>query len=136
MHKIISLKDSSGNIVFQSNNYYFNKVIGALESLKQVSFDYLKRSVYPTDNQYFAIKDGYIILNFNPNNGNGYYPYYFDNSSNSIIRIRERFTLFYQNESIVNLNDKIIVKIELSRNPSIDGGITPEVMSYILRVGP
>ncbi len=136
INKVIALKDSSGNPVFQSNNYYFSKVIGAIEPLKQVSFDYLKRSVLPTQYNFFAIKDGLIILNFMPNSGNGFYPYYYDNSAGALSRVNERFTLTYQNPEIINVNKKLLTKIELSRNPSIDGGITPEVKSYIIRVGP
>lgn len=137
INKVISLKDLSGNIVFQSNNFYFNKVIGGIEPLRQVSLDYLKRSVLSSNNNYFAIdENGIIVLNFEPNNGNGFYPYYFDSGDNSIKTIKERFTLTYQNQDFIQLNNKVIVKIELLRNPAIDGGITPEVKSYNLRIGP
>lgn len=132
--KIMSFRDSSNNLVFSNSGLYFNEMIGSRERLKEVTYDFLKKGILKSDNRYFAIKNGLIHVNFNPGYVDSFYPFYYDSTNNVFIRISELFKLSYSTEVTASPSSDLLVKIELVKDSSADGGTTPIVKDFDIRM--
>lgn len=136
IRQILSLRDNYGRIVFAQKGEYFERIVSTRIPLKQVTYDFLKKGILPSNHDFFAIKNGKIVLNFDPSSSDDVYPYMYSTSQNALVKVREKFTLEYYIQTVIAPSNKISVKIELSRRSSIDGGITPRVDNYSLRISP
>ena len=136
IRKIILLKDRNNIPVFNNGGEYFSSTTASRNFMRQIPYDYLKKGILPSVHDYFAIKDNRIIVNFAPNTTDDIYPYYFDTTTDTLQLGQERFKLKYAVNTKISPSNRLLVKIDLVRRASIDGGITPKVSEYLLRIAP
>lgn len=137
INQVISLIDRQARPIFQTRGTYFSRVFSDREYMRQITPDFLKKGILKDDHRFFAITDdGYILLNFLPGSTDDLYTYRYNSSTGAVSISRERFLLDYAVQTRVAPSSSLLVKVELTRRPSIDGGLSPTVDQYSLRIGP
>ena len=144
--QVIQLKDVNNRKIFRSFNLYFNEITAFREPLKEVTLNSLKVNTLLSDHNVFAIDSitdpftSYIVLNFAPNQTTELYlkvPTGDADESNPPQSVDEEFMFVWLEKQNNNTKtNKLLVKIELSRNSEADGGVTPKCTGYQIRVGP
>lgn len=143
INQVIQLRDINNKKIFRDNNFYFKEISAFRDPLKEISLNHLKVNTLKSDHTSFAIDsttsviDSYIVLNFLPNGTDELYcygPTEDTDSTNNPGVIPEEFMYQWESKAENNLiGSKVIVRIELERNSSTDGSITPKVFEYKLR---
>lgn len=136
IRKIILLQDRNGVPVFKTKGEYFSILTGSRSPLREITYDYLKKGILPSRHDFFAIKDNKVIVNFTPNGTEDFYPYEYDSLTGTLKLAQERFKLEYVVNTKISPSNRMVVRIDLFRRSSIDGGITPKVSEYLLRIAP
>lgn len=145
--QVIQLKDVNNKKIFRSFNIYFNEITAFRQPLKEVTLNHLKVNTLLSNHNVFAVDsitdpfNSYIVLNFRPNLTEELYlkvPTEDGDETNPPRAIDEEymFVWFKKISTETVKSNSLIVKIELSRNASVDGAITPKCIKYQLRVGP
>ena len=143
--QVIQIKDINKKKVFKPNNFYFNEITAFRDPLQERTLNHLKVNTLLSDHSLFAIDsltdpiDSYVVLNFKPNETSELYskiPTDDSDESNPPETIYEEF-LFKWKETLDNDNpySKLVMKIELSRSPNVNGALTPKVFEYQVRAG-
>lgn len=146
--QVIQLRDINRQKIFRESNIYFSTILAYRELMIQRTLNHLKVNTLATDNQSFAIDDTLysssskptIVVNFLPNKTNDLYNYGAtpnEDGENPPVRIPETYTLswLYPNEESKIKSNNLVVRIDLDRNPNVDGSLTPKVHNYQVRVG-
>lgn len=143
--QIIQLKDVNKKKIFRPFNFYFNEITAFRDAMSEKTLNHLKVNTLLSDHTVFAIdnttdiNNSYIVINFKPNDTTELYnkiPTEDADETNPPALGEEDFVFIYTEKSdISSVAKQIRVKIELSRNNDIDGGVTPKVFDYQLRVG-
>ena len=135
--QVISLVDRQNAPIFQTRGIYFDRIFSDREFMKQLTPDFLRKGILRDNHGFFAITDdGKVIVNFLPGDTLDVYPYKYDATTGGVVKTTERFLLDYAVQTRVSPSDSLLVKIEMTRRPSIDGGLSPTVDQYSLRIGP
>jgi hypothetical protein len=139
------LRDNYKQKIFKENNRYFTTIIAFREFLKERTVNHLKVNTLYTDHSVFAIDSStdptqsYLVLNYTPNTTSELYCKQStedQDDTGSPSTFNEIFQLYWTSLSNTDESlNSIVVKIEVIRNPTIDGGITPKVFDYRIRVG-
>lgn len=143
--QVIQLRDNFKQKIFRENNRYFNTIIAFREPLKERTVNHLKVNTLYTDHTVFAIDSitdptkSYIVLNYTPNTTTELYckqPSEDSDDTGIPVSFNEQYNLYWTSlQNIDTAQNSIIVKIELIRDPTIDGGVTPKVFDYKIRIG-
>jgi hypothetical protein len=143
--QVIQLKDVNKKKIFRSFNSYFNEITAFRDAMKERTLNHLKVNTLLADHTVFAIdtttdiNSSYIVVNFKPNETQELYnkvPTEDSDETNPPEVTAEDFVFTYsESNSSTNIPKKIRVKIELSRANDTDGGVTPKIFDYQLRVG-
>lgn len=135
--QVIKLVDNANAVVFETRGKYFDKMTSLRNQMRQATLDFLKKGVLPANHGFFAIDtSGNVIINFLQGTTDEVYAKKYNPTSGTITDRQERFALSYTVRTRTSPSNLLLVKIELVRRPSSDGGITPKVEEYILRVSP
>jgi hypothetical protein len=139
--KTLRLRSIDNRYLFLRKDYggsIFTKITGRRSPLRQVDFSFLKNSTLKTDNSTFAIdENNKIYINFLPTATDDFYFKRIDSSGNITNVLDEEFVFegLRKLESSSEQNTGyVVVRALLSRNSASDGGVTPKVHSYNLRV--
>mgnify|MGYP007031240239 CR=1 FL=1 len=136
---IAKLRDRNGIPIFVSGGKYFAQMIASREPLFQRTYIQLAKNTPKGDHGYFAItSEGYVVVNFEPGSTEEIYTYgYRLNESNTyeLDSWPEYWTLdySYKTEEATPV-EKILVKAILRRGTGTDGGVTPKVHEYHIRL--
>ena len=143
--QVIQLKDVNKKKIFKEFGYYFNEITCYREPLVQKSVNHLKVNTLLSDHNSFAIDSttdplkSYIVLNFQPNQTSEIYskiPTDDADETNPPQTIDEDFTIIWNEKTDEeSAPTQVVVKIDLKRNESVDGALTPKCFDYQLRVG-
>lgn len=143
--QVIQIKDINKKKIFRSYNLYFNELTAFRESMAEKTLNHLKVNTLLSDRTVFAIDSitdfnkSYIVVNFQPNQTPELYNRIptADSDETNPPEIGEEEFLFTYFEEVDSSTapKKIRVKIELNRNKDVDGGVTPKVFEYQVRVG-
>ena len=140
INKIIELKDIDNDYIFVRGGKYFNEMQAIRTSMTEVTYDYLKNGVLKSNHSHFAVQDNNIIVNFKPGSTEDFYSYRaitddsgvvtgFDTQNTEDFLLKYRYRLPEETTA-----DQLLVKIELSKIRTADGGITPKVFRYNARI--
>jgi len=144
--KIIKLVDTDNDRVFVRNGKYFGEIHANRSPMKQVTLDFLKNSVVPTNHDNFAVNDsGQVIVNFQPGTTSELYlmqvRYDPDNAAAEadgfvVSTYPEEFLFEYrfQVDDEVQSN-KVLMRAIFTRVSGTDGAVTPKLHSYDILVG-
>ncbi len=138
--QVIQLKDYNGSRVFLENAKYFKDILALRDPMVQRTVNHLKVNTLVSDHTVFAIDEtvgSRLVLNFKPGNTGDLYLKVPQDASSSTVQpatINEIFKLNWQSK-IINrlLGTGIIVRCDLSRDPSTDDGISPKCFSYYIK---
>ncbi len=143
--QIIQLRDIYKQKIFKENNRYFSTIIAFRESLKERTVNHLKVNTLYTDHTVFAIDSitdptqAYLVLNYTPNTTSELYCKTATEDSDDTgipLSFNEIYNMYWTStDESEDTRNSIIVKIELIRNSTVDGGVTPKVFDYRIRVG-
>ncbi len=140
INKVIELKDIDNDYIFVRGGKYFSELQAIRTAMTEVTYDFLKNGVLAENHQHFAVKDNDIIVNFKPGSTQDFYTYRpLTNNSGVVtgfdIQNTEDFLLKYRYRLPEETTaDRLLVKAELSKTKSADGGITPKVFRYNARI--
>ena len=139
--KSLKLKSIDNRYLFLRKDYggsIFSKITGRRSGLRQVDFSFLKNSTLKSDNSTFAVdENNKIYINFLPTATDDFYFKRIDSSGNITNVLAEEFVFegLRKLESSSEQNTGyVVVRALLSRNSASDGGVTPKIHSYNLRV--
>lgn len=143
--QVIQLKDVNHKKVYQQYNEYFNQITAYREPLIEKTLNHLKVNTLLLDHSSFAIDSitdpiySYIVLNFLPNETIELYskvPTADQDETHPPESAPEDF-MFSWSEKIntESAPSELVLKVELNRDQNQDGGISPKVFSYQIRVG-
>lgn len=143
--QVIQLKDINKKKIFRPFNFYFNEITAFRDAMSEKTLNHLKVNTLLSDHTVFAIdsttdlNSSYIVINFKPNETTELYnkvPTEDADETNPPQLGEEDFVFVYTEKADVSSAPKQLkVKIELSRNNDTDGGVTPKVFDYQVRVG-
>lgn len=144
--QVIQLRDQNRKRVFRQKGLYFSEITAFRDPMKQITLNHLKVNTLKSNHSFFAIDDTtdpistYIVVNFIPGETDELYCRIPSDESESDTRpstIPESFSITWKSELEQELQGKkLVVKIQLSRSAEIaDGGVTPKVHQYSLKVG-
>lgn len=141
---VIKMKDINNKYILAKGNY-FNLIQANRTPMKEVSLDYLKYSTIPTNHNHFAINnDNKVIINFQPGSTDDLYLMQarYDPSNPSadpdgyvISTYPEEFLLEYRFETVKSASNKLLVRVLMDKTFDTDGGVTPKLYNYNVRVG-
>lgn len=137
--KTAKLRSIDNKYLFISKVYggeIFSEMTSNRDPMTQVTFQYLKNSVLKSDHSKFAIDSGKIYINFLPVYNEDIWKYKINAAGTLVLANEEDFVFKYQR--IINDledNNYLLLRARLSRSHSSDGGITPKLFSYTLRIG-
>lgn len=143
--QVIQLRDRNKKRIFRTNGEYFSQITAFREPMKQRTLNHLRVNTLKSDHTVFAIDDitnpneAYIVVNFSPNSTNELYQKIpsseLEVDGSLPDSIDEEFLVTWYSENTESNTKKIAVRIELERSSELtDGGITPKVSNYHLRV--
>jgi len=143
--QVIQLKDINKKKIFRPFSSYFNEITAFRDAMVEKTLNHLKVNTLLSDHTVFAvdsttdINSNYIVINFKPNETKELYnkvPTEDADETTAPVDTEEEFIFIYSEKiDEENAPKKLRVKVELSRNNGIDGGVTPKVFDYQLRVG-
>jgi hypothetical protein len=143
--QVLKFRSIDGQYLFLRRNLggtIFSRITGIRTAMRQVDYSFLIKSTLKSDHSTFAIKNNTNIINniytnFLPGTMDDFYMKKI-NSSGEIVDVTTEELIF---EGIRNLEEEsdqnqgyVVVRARLSRNNNSDGGITPKLHSYNLRV--
>lgn len=140
INKIVEMKDIDNDYVFVKGGKYFNEMQAIRTAMTEVTYDFLKNAILKSNHSHFAVKDKSIIVNFKPGSTEDFYSYSAITDNSGVVtgfaaQNTEDFLLNYRYELPEEVTaDRLLVKIELSKNENSDGGITPKVFRYNARI--
>lgn len=144
--QVIQLRDVNRQKIFKEGNIYFSSILAYRNLMIERTLNHLKVNTLASDNQSFAIDDitnpdkSTVVVNFFPNNTNDLYNYAptsNEDAENKPVKIPETYLVswLYPNEESKVKSNNLVVRIDLSRDPNVDGALTPKVHNYQVRVG-
>jgi len=141
--KVATMRDDNSNAVFIAGGNYFSKILGTRTVMTQVPEDFLKNSVLPTEHDKFAIAStGEIVVNFQPNTQREFYTYGYRSVMSEGVPVEtanlynEEFELQYRyRRAAARKVIGLVLRAVLSRGKETDGGTTPKLHGYVIRVG-
>jgi hypothetical protein len=143
--QVIQLRDDAKKKIFRENGPYFQEVIAFREPLKQRTLNHLRVNTLLFDHSVFAIDDitdptqPYIVLNFLPNDTPELYNRAPGDDSEEDVRpstVPEDFLFLWESRPTEGLiGNKVVIRIDLERDPDADGSLTSKVFEYRLRAG-
>lgn len=142
--QVIQLKDNYKKRIFREGNSYFSQIIAFREPMIQKTLNHLKVNTLLNDHNFFAIDDftdplnNYIVVNYSPNTTDELYNRIASPDEDPDERPAlsgEIYSVEWnsKNQNIDEVDNDIIVRIDLERVATSDGGITPKVFSYQIR---
>lgn len=140
--QVVQLRDINKKRVFKENGAYFKDIIALRDPMTQVTLNQLLVNTLPSDHTVFAIDstkvtEPVVVLNFNPGDTKELYlkvPQDEASTSTEPATIPEIYTISWESKvESLSSESSVIVRCDLSRDPDIDGSITPKVFSYFLR---
>ena len=140
INKVIELKDIDNDYIFVRGGKYFSELQAIRTAMTEVTYDFLKNGVLAKNHQHFAVKNNDIIVNFKPGSTQDFYTYRPLTSNSGVVtgfdtQNTEDFLLKYRYRLPEEITaDRLLVKAELSKTKSTDGGITPKVFRYNARI--
>ena len=140
INKVIELKDIDNDYIFVRGGKYFSDMQAIRSGMTEVSYDFLKNAVLKSNHDHFAVQNNNIIVNFKPGSTEDFYSYSAITDNSGVVtgfaaQNTEDFLLNYRYELPEEVTaDRLLVKIELSKNRTADGGITPKVFRYNARI--
>ena len=140
--QVIQLRDVNKRRVFKENGSYFTDILALRDPMVQVTLNKLRVNTLPSDHTLFGLditKPGepLVVINFEPGSTSELYlkiPQ--DEASTTLtpLSYHEVFTLQWESKVASQTSgSSVIVRCDLSREPDIDGGITPKVFDYFVR---
>ena len=140
INKVIELKDIDNDYIFVRGGKYFSEMQAIRTAMTEVTYDFLKNGVLKSNHDHFAIQNSDIIVNFKPGSTEDFYTYRpITDTSGAVTGFAtqntEDFLLKYRYRLPEETTaDRLLVKVELSKNKGADGGITPKVFRYNARI--
>ena len=140
INKVIELKDIDNDYIFVRGGKYFSEMQAIRTAMTEVTYDFLKNGVLRSNHDHFAIQNSDIIVNFKPGSTEDFYTYRpITDTSGAVTGFAaqntEDFLLKYRYRLPEETTaDRLLVKVELSKNKGADGGITPKVFRYNARI--
>jgi hypothetical protein len=140
--QVIQLLDVDKNRVFKEGGKYFSSILALRDPMTQVTLNRLKNNVLAADHTQFSIDDvkplePLMVLNFNPGTTNELYLKVPGPETAADVHpasVNEIFTLSWQSKIDNKSNGtSVIVRCDLSRDPGVDGVMTPKVFEYYIR---
>lgn len=142
--QVIQLKDSYKKRIFKEGGSYFSNIVAFREPMIQKTLNHLRVNTLRSNHEFFAIDDftdperNYIVVNYNPNTTEELYNRIPSADEDLDDRPEQIGEIYYvewnsKNNDDQNIDNDIVVRIDLQRNPSIDEGLTPKVFSYQVR---
>ena len=143
--KVLKFRSIDGQYMFLRRNLggtIFSKITGIRTSMKQVDYTFLTKSTLKSDHTTFAIQNDENIIdnlytNFLPGTMDDFYMKKI-NSSGEVVDVTTEELIFEGSRVLEDTSDQnqgfVVVRAKLSRNNNSDGGITPKLHSYNLRV--
>lgn len=142
IRKMAELVDLNDQPVFLAGGDYFSEIVGTRVPMTQVTIDFLKNSVLPTDHSKFAIdEDGKVVVNFQPNTQQDFYTYGYrktgeDQNTNTPDFYNEEFGLEYRyHRDEARTINGVLFRAVLSRSKDSNSGVTPKLGGYQIRIG-
>lgn len=137
--KVLKFRSIDNYYLFQRKDWggrLFSKVTAYRSPLRQVTYSVLKNATLKTDHSVFAIDNSKIYVNFKPADTTDLYPYRVDSSGSLILQDYEEFIFTGLRKYISEETDYgyLKLKVILSRNKNSNGGITPKLSSYNIRI--
>lgn len=143
--QIIQLRDYDKKRIFKENGKYFKEILAFRDPMIQRSLNHLKSNTLVSDHTVFAFDDitdiskNVLVLNFKPGLTKDLYlkaPQEDNSATLTPATINEIYQLIWESKlpNIIN-GSSVIVRCQLSREPNVDGGLTPKVFEYFLRAG-
>lgn len=142
--QIIQLRDQNKKRIFKSGGSYFSNITAFREPLLQRTLNHLKVNTLKNDHANFAIDSltdpskRYIIVNFLPNYTSEIYNRIPSDDSDDDTRPNvspESFSIDWLSNISDEESKSFVVRIDLIRSSDVtDGGITPKVHQYNIRV--
>jgi hypothetical protein len=145
--QVIQLRDENSKRIFRQQGLYFSEITALRDGMKQISLNHLKVNTLKSNHSFFAIDDttdiggiSYVVINFIPGQTEELYNRVASAEQDTDTRpsqVQETFLLIWYSELEQGIQgNQLVVKIELERSPEIgDGGITPKVHKYDIKVG-
>lgn len=140
IRKISTLKDTDNNAVFVGGGRYFSRLNAFRTPMRQVTLDYLRTGVLPSNHDVFAVdSDGKIVVTFEPGQTDDLFLYgiRLDPTTGELSTgtFAEEYELEYRFELTNAVNYQYLVfKAELSRNSQAENGLTPKLHEYHVRI--
>jgi len=142
--QVIQLRDSSGKKIFKEGNAYFSELVAFREPMSQRTLNHLRVNTLMSDHQSFAIDDftdvnnSYVVVNFNPTTTDELYNRIATDDNDLTSRPALAGEIFYmtwesKNQNIDSADSNIVVRIDLERETSTDGALSPKVFDYQIR---
>jgi hypothetical protein len=136
---VAQLQDRDGDPVFVSGGKYFSDMSASREPMLQRTYTQLTKNTPKGDHNYFAITlDGYVVVNFEPGNTEEIYTYgYRRNSSQAFVLGTWPEDWYLEYSYALETDDpveKLLVRALLRRGEGTDGGVTPKILEYHLRL--
>lgn len=134
-----ALTDRDGDPVFVSGGKYFVEMTASREPMFQRTYTQLSKGTPKGDHNYFSItSDGYVVVNFEPGTTEEIYSYgYRRNAAQTFVLDTwpEDWYLEYSYETdVADPVEAILLRALLSRGVGTDGGVTPKLHEYHIRI--
>lgn len=144
--QVIQLRDQNRKKIFRRKGIYFSEITAFRDPMKQITLNHLKVNTLKANHSFFAIDDTtdstntYIVVNFIPGETEELYCRIASDETETDSRpstIAESFYIVWKSELEQELQGKkLVVRIQLDRSIEIaDGGVTPKVHQYNLKIG-
>ena len=138
--KVLKLKSVTNDYLFlpvDRGGRVFTKMTAYRAPMKQVSYTLLRNGILKSDHSKFAIEDSTkrIFVNFRPSDTEDLY--YYRVTSNGVLQLVnfEEFTFIGTRRVDSDFaGTHVLFKARLSRADGSDGGITPKLGSYNIRI--
>ena len=137
---VADMRDRNGDAVFIAGGKYFNRMLATREPLTQVNEDFLLTNILPSNHKNFAITStGNVLINFEPGTTKDLYTFgpRLDTSGTYVFSEHdEEFEVNFRRRLNTTIEIRSLkVKVAMEREPLADGGLTPKVFRYNVKVG-
>ena len=140
--KVLKLRSIRGEYLFlrkDNGGRFFSKITAFRTLMRQVTYSFFKNGVLKSDHGVFAVRDSnsFVYTNFPPGASEELYMKQVNSSGVILDKTEEEFTFTARRrlgESNIDTEDTIILQALLSRADSSNGGITPKLFDYNIRV--
>jgi len=139
--KILKLRSVLGDYLFLTKNRggkIIDRITAYRSPMRQVTFPFLKNSVLKSNHTVFSLDDNNLIyVNFPPGGTNELYMKQVNSAGVIIEKLEEDFRFQGTRRLVTDkltTDDAIVLHALLTRSDTSDGGVTPKLFSYNIRV--